>query len=108
MKFINTKLILKIQDKHIITATTIIVLQSLKCLESGLESYFKMTESISISNVTDLCISGVKLHSLMEYANKILGGLIVVDYGSCLVGAVAGIYFSFSITNVNEKVGKQI
>ena len=85
-------------------------MQCLHCLESGLESYSKMMEpeNLVISDVTDMCTLGMKMHHLMEYANKILGGLIVVDYGSCLVGAVAGIYFSFSITNVNEKVGKQI
>ena len=75
-------------------------MQCLSCLEGGLESYSKITESLSIQDVQDLSVMGMNLHSLIEYSNKMLGQLIIVDYGSSLLGAVIGIFISFSITDV--------
>ena len=87
-----------------IPATTVIVMQCLHCLEGGLESYSQMTETVTIKDVKDLSIIGMDLHSLVEHTNKMLGGLIIVDYGSSLLGIVLGIFFCFSIGNVVIKV----
>ena len=78
-------------------------MQCLSCLEGGLESYSKITESLNIQDVQDLSIAGINLHSLIEYSNGMLGQLIIVDYGSSLFGAVIGIFISFSMTDVVHK-----
>ena len=78
-------------------------MQCLSCLEGGLESYSKITESLSIQDVQDISITGMNLHSLIECSNEMLGKLIIVDYGSSLFGAVIGIFISFSITDVIHK-----
>ena len=79
-------------------------MQCLSCLEGGLGSYSQMTETTNLKDMNDLSIIGMDLLSLIDYTNKMLGGLIIVDYGSSLFGAVIGIYLGFSMTNVVQKV----
>ena len=83
-------------------------MQCLHCLESGLESYVQMTETIELTDVKDITMIGMDLHSLIDYADKMLGGLIIVDYGSSLVGLVVGIFFSLTMTNVVQKARENL
>ena len=83
-------------------------MQCLHCLEAGLESYAQMTETIGATELKDMTMIGMDLHSLIEYANKMLGGLIIVDYGSSLLGAVVGIFFGLTMTDVVQKARDEL
>ena len=97
---IDSPMLNKLLTLMLFVVTTVIVMQCLSCLEGGLEFYSKMTESLSIQDVKDFSVTGMNLHSLVEYSNLMLGQLIIADYGSSLLGAVIGIFISFSITDV--------
>ena len=83
-------------------------MQCLHCLEGGLDSYSQMTETATINDVKDLSIIGMDLYALIEYTNKMLGSLIIVDYGTSMFGIVIGIFISLSLTNVVQEVCKSV
>ena len=85
-------------------ASSVLVLQILHCLEEGLDSYARMTESASAGNAQFLAEVGMDLDSLLEGANADLGGLIIAEYVSSLFSAVYGIFFSTTLASVFYQV----
>jgi len=82
------------------SASSVLVLQILHCLEEGLDSYARMTESANAGNAQFLAEVGMDLDSLLEGANADLGGLIIAEYVSSLFSAVYGIFFSTTLASV--------
>ena len=88
-----------------LAATTALVLQSLYCLDAGLQHYIDLTSDlISVDKVHDMGVIGIDLNSLIEEANSIFGGLIVIEYGSNLISSTLNLFSSLSIFNINYGV----
>ena len=93
------------EKKITLAATTALVLQSLYCLEAGLQHYTDLTSNlISADKAHEVAIIGLDLYSLLEEANSIFGGLIVFEYVLNLLGSILNIFWTLAIFNINYGV----